>query len=83
MASQSGHGSEWIAESVPHYRLRKDDLVDWLKRKFPKRTYGRDDFKVQVMQSDEVLLVLMTADHSKLKQDRYNFEVPKRLSKVS
>jgi hypothetical protein len=55
MASLSGNGSEWVAESVPQYRLRKDDLIDWLKRKFPKSTWGRDDFKVKVMQSDESL----------------------------
>lgn len=51
MPSQPGSQGEWRSENVENYRLRRADLVDWLKRKFPKEQYGRDDFNVQVVSS--------------------------------
>lgn len=46
MASPSNSKSDWYAENVSQYRLRKDDLVQWLKAKFPK--HGESDFGVKV-----------------------------------
>jgi hypothetical protein len=38
----------WVADEVDAYRLDKDDLEDYLKRKFPLANYGREDFNLQV-----------------------------------
>lgn len=52
MPPHSVSQSEWRSENVENYRLRREDLVGWLKRKFPKEQYGRDDFNVEVGSSD-------------------------------
>ena len=57
---ESTDSREWFNENVENYWLRREDLVEWLKRRFPKERYGRDDFNVQVRELSEKLLLWLT-----------------------
>ncbi|KAK5729693.1 hypothetical protein LTR17_011770 [Elasticomyces elasticus] len=45
--SQAPVPRPWIQDEVEHYKLDKEDLVGWLRRKFPRQEYGTDDFQVK------------------------------------
>ncbi|KAK6409770.1 hypothetical protein LTR81_015954 [Elasticomyces elasticus] len=45
--SQYSVPQPWVQDEVEHYKLHKEDLVGWLRSKFPRRDYGTDDFHVQ------------------------------------
>ncbi|KAH9834312.1 hypothetical protein Tdes44962_MAKER01969 [Teratosphaeria destructans] len=46
MVGTAASAQKWVQDEVAAYRLKQAKLEAWLKRKFPKSTYGRENFKI-------------------------------------